>query len=173
MGTLTLEKPKNLTYPQWKNATWSEYLAIVENPDLEDVRVFYNEGELWIDMGNEGPLHAKFNILFALIFYLWFAQKQPEQIYDLFGGCVIAKPNQKGVSPDHIVYVGDNIPQWQTGESRRINLDKWRVPDLVAEISDTTLAIDLDEKKQIYADLKIQEYWVINIKGNEVIIFIL
>ncbi len=173
MGTLTLEKPQNLTYPQWKNATWSEYLAIVENPNLEDVRVFYNEGELWIDMGYEGINHAKFNLLFALIFGFWFTQKQPEQTYDLLGGCVMEKPNKTGVSPDHIVYVGENSPQWKPGDSRRINLDKWRVPDLVAEISDTTLAIDLDEKKQIYADLGIREYWVIDTKGNQVIAFIL
>ncbi|HEY9704529.1 MAG TPA: Uma2 family endonuclease, partial [Allocoleopsis sp.] len=95
------------------------------------------------------------------------------QTYDLLGGCVMEKLNQTGVSPDHIVYVGENCPQWKPGDSRRINLDKWRVPDLVGEISDTTLAIDLDEKKQIYADLKIQEYWIIDIKGQRVIAFTL
>ena len=174
MVTATLEKPQNLTYPQWKNATWSEYLAIVENPNLEDVRVFYNEGELWIDMGYEGPLHAIYNDLFTMIFLLWFA-RHPEQSFDSesMSGCVIAKPNQKGVSPDKILYVGGNTPKLKPGEPRRIDLDKWRVPDLVAEISDTTLAIDLDEKKQIYADLGIREYWVIDIKGNQVIAFIL
>ncbi|NEP47200.1 MAG: Uma2 family endonuclease [Okeania sp. SIO2H7] len=52
-----------------------------------------------------------------------------------------------------------------------INLYKWRVPDLVGEVADTTLATDLDEKKALYADLKIPEYWVIDIKGKRAIAF--
>ena len=63
------------------------------------------------------------------------------------------------------------LPQWLLGEPRRVNLDKWRVPDLVAEISDTTLAIDLDEKKQLYLALGIPEYWVIDVKGKQVLAF--
>lgn len=55
--------------------------------------------------------------------------------------------------------------------TRRVNLDKWRVPDLVAEISDTTLAIDLDEKKQLYLALGIPEYWIIDVKGRQVVAF--
>jgi Uma2 family endonuclease len=70
-----------------------------------------------------------------------------------------------------MVYVGGGSPQWQPGEPRRVNLDKWRVPDLVAEIADTTLAIDLDEKKQLYLALGIPEYWVIDVKGRQVLAF--
>ncbi len=48
---------------------------------------------------------------------------------------------------------------------------EWRVPDLVGEVSDTTLATDLDEKKQLYADLEIPEYWVIDVRGKRAIAF--
>jgi Uma2 family endonuclease len=57
------------------------------------------------------------------------------------------------------------------GESRFIDLDRWRVPDLVAEISDTALASDLDEKKQLYAALGILEYWVVDVRGLRVLAF--
>ncbi|WP_083617356.1 Uma2 family endonuclease [Planktothrix paucivesiculata] len=67
--------------------------------------------------------------------------------------------------------MGENSPKWQEGEPRRINLEQWRVPDLVGEIADTTLAIDLDEKKQLYAGLGIPEYWVIDIRGKRAIAF--
>ena len=63
------------------------------------------------------------------------------------------------------------VPQWKAGEPRRIDLNQWRVPDLVGEVSDTTLATDLDEKKQLYAELGIPEYWVINVRGMQVIAF--
>jgi Uma2 family endonuclease len=68
------------------------------------------------------------------------------------------KPNTKAGTPDLVLYWGEDYPRWQPGESRRIDLNQWRVPNLVGEISDTTLATDLDEKKQLYADLEIPEY---------------
>jgi Uma2 family endonuclease len=49
------------------------------------------------------------------------------------------------------------------GGSRLIDRDRWRVLDLVAKISGTTLASDLDEKKQLYAALDMPEYWVIDV----------
>lgn len=39
------------------------------------------------------------------------------------------------------------------------------------EIADTTLAYDLSKKKEIYALENIQEYWVLNIKKQELIVF--
>jgi Uma2 family endonuclease len=70
-----------------------------------------------------------------------------------------------------LLYVGPEAPYWTKGEPRRIDLDRWRVPDLVGEVADTTLATDLDEMKQLYARLKIPEYWVINIRGRQVLMF--
>ena len=87
------------------------------------------------------------------------------------GGCLIEKPNKQAASPDLFLYLGKDIPQWQAGEARRIDLNQWRVPDLVGEISDITLAIDLDEKKHLYADLEIPEYWVIDVRRKRVIAF--
>ncbi len=43
--------------------------------------------------------------------------------------------------------------------------------DLVGEISDTTLALDLDEQKQLYARLGIPEYCVIDVKGLRLFAF--
>lgn len=70
-----------------------------------------------------------------------------------------------------MLYIGEGVPHWSKGESRRIDLERWRVPDLVGEVSDTTLASDLDEMKQLYAALGIPEYWVINVQGRQVLAF--
>ncbi len=153
----------------WRNATWTEYLERVENID-EQERVFFNLDTIWIDMGNEGINHSRFNELFTLILGFWFA-RQTDVKFDLLGGCVMEKPQTQSAAPDKVLYVGGNSPKWQPGEPRRVNLDRWRVPDLVAEISDTTLAIDLDEKKQLYLALGIPEYWVIDVKGKQVLAF--
>ncbi len=121
-------------------------------------------------MGNEGINHSRFNELFSLILFIWFS-RQSEVKFDLLGGCVIEKPQTQGAAPDKVLYIGGNSPRWKQGQPRRVNLEEWRVPDLVAEISDTTLAIDLDEKKQLYLALGIPEYWVIDVRGRQVMAF--
>ncbi|MCU0525191.1 MAG: Uma2 family endonuclease [Elainella sp. Prado103] len=63
------------------------------------------------------------------------------------------------------------MPKWQPGEPRRIDLSRHRQPDLVGEIANTTLSLDLDEQKQLYASLGISEYWVIDVKGMRLFAF--
>lgn len=156
--------------PKWKPATWEDYIAYGEKPNIGEVRLFFNQKYLFVDMGNEVINHSKFARLFAMLFLSWFARK-PEQTFDDLGGCVIEKPKTQGASPDLVLYIGEGSPQWQEGELRRLNLNKWRVPDLVGEVADTTLATDLDEKKNLYAALLIPEYWVIDIKGERLLAF--
>jgi Uma2 family endonuclease len=156
--------------PQWQAATWEDYLAACEDPSLEEARIFFYEGYFWIDMGNEGPQHARFNDLFTIIFFVWFTTKIG-QTFDSLSGCVIEKPKVGAGAPDKVLYIGGDFHQWQKGEPRRINLNQSRVPDLVGEIADTTLASDLDEKKRLYAALGIPEYWVVDIKGERVLAF--
>ncbi len=154
----------------WQPATWAEYLQRVEHPHSDAEQVFFNLDTIWIDMGNEGINHSRFNKLFTLIFGFWFA-KQPNVKFELLGGCVIEKPMLQAAAPDEAIYIGGNSPRWKEGEPRRVNLEQWRVPDLVVEISDTTLAIDLDEKKQLYLALEILEYWVVDVRGRQVFAF--
>jgi Uma2 family endonuclease len=156
--------------PQWQASTWEDYVAACEDPSLEEARIFFYEGYLWIDMGNERPQHARFNDLFTIIFFVWFTTKIG-QTFDSLSGCVIEKPKVGAGAPDKVLYIGGDFHQWQKGEPRRINLNQSRVPDLVGEIADTTLASDLDEKKRLYAALGIPEYWVVDIKGERVLAF--
>ncbi len=154
-----------------RQATWEEYLHLVEDPQRELERVFFNCGAMWIeDMGNEGINHARFNKLFTLILGFWFARLEDVK-FELMGGCVLEKPNYQGAAPDEVVYIGGNAPRYQSGEPRRVNLNKWRVPDLAVEIADTTLASDLDEKKQLYLKLEVPEYWVVDVRGKRVLAF--
>ncbi|MGB3613795.1 MAG: Uma2 family endonuclease [Elainellaceae cyanobacterium] len=165
--------PKEL--PRWCIATWDDYSTCIDNAvsaaDSEHFRIFFDQGRLFVDMGWEGVDHARFRELLAMLFFAWFSQKSPGLAFDCLGGCILEKPEQRAASPDEVLYVGEGAPRWQSGEPRRVNLRRWRVPDLVCEVGDTTLATDLDEKKQIYAALEIPEYWVIDVKGSRVIAF--
>jgi Uma2 family endonuclease len=154
-----------------RQATWEDYLHRVENPQSELERVFFNCGSLWIeDVGNEGINHARSSKLFTMILASWFV-KQGKNKFDLLGGCGIEKPPYQAAAPDEILYINDNFPQDRSGESRRVNLNQWRVPDLAVEIADSTLASDLDEKKQLYLTLEVPEYWVVDVRGKRVLAF--
>jgi Uma2 family endonuclease len=43
--------------------------------------------------------------------------------------------------------------------------------DLVGEISDTSLSLDLDLQKRLYASLGIREYWGIDVKALQLFAF--
>ncbi len=160
----------------WQRATWDDYVRVREyhrNSETPRVKLFFYKNALLVDdMGWEGINHATVRELFGFILLLWFSQQSQTQVTSL-GGCLFEKDGEGAGSPDLVVYVGSDYPQWQPGESRKINLDRWRSPDLVGEISDTTLASDLDRKKQLYAALGIAEYWVIDVRARRVFLFLL
>ncbi|NJM45092.1 MAG: Uma2 family endonuclease [Alkalinema sp. RU_4_3] len=157
---------------QWQPATWVDYERYRDDPEMpERLRLFFHNGYLKVDaMGWEGIKHAQVRDLFVMLLAFWFGQ-HPELVAESMGGYLMEKPELQGAAPDLMLYVGDGAPSWSKGEPRRIDLQKWRVPDLVGEVSDTTLASDLDEMKQLYAALGIPEYWVVNVPGQQVLAF--
>ncbi|CAN1209001.1 Putative restriction endonuclease domain-containing protein [Tumidithrix helvetica PCC 7403] len=154
---------------QWQQATWDEY-EMLRDDDGNRYKLFFDNQRLWVEMGAEGINHAKFGDLFAMILAFW-AAKFPDLKLSTFGGCQIEKKGKKAVAPDIVLYVGDDAPTWKAEQSRFIDLELWRSPDLVGEISDTTLAIDLDEKKRMYAELGISEYWVVDVRADRLFAF--
>ncbi len=170
LNPATIVTPLESGVPKWQRGTWEDYLTYRDAPTLERVRVFFNKGYFFIELGNESISHAAISDLLTIIFAIWFARK-PGVTFSSLGRCVIEKPKRQAAAPDQILYVGENAPRWQEGEPRPINLNQWRVPDLVGEVADTTLATDLDEKKQIYAALEIPEYWVTDVRGKRVLAF--
>ena len=155
---------------QWIPATWADYVVLRDAPLKERSRLFFHQGKLWIDMGGEGINHASFSDLFTIIFGFW-AVQHPDQVLTTLGRCLIEKPETQACAPDLVLYVGEDYPQWRQGEPRRIDLSKSRSPNLVGEISDTTLTTDLDEQKHLYEALEIPEYWVIDVQGRRIFAF--
>ncbi len=158
--------------PQWQPASWEDYLTARDEQTIDRVRLFFHRGNLLaIDMGWEGIDRATISDLFTMLFYIWFAQR-PEQIFSSLGRCLLEKASQEiAAAPDLVLYLGENYPRREPGTSRRIDLERWRVPNLVGDISDTTLASDLDEKKALYAALEIPEYWVIDVRVTRIFAF--
>ncbi|MGB8697856.1 MAG: Uma2 family endonuclease [Thermosynechococcaceae cyanobacterium] len=169
--TIALDTPiQSAPILQQRDATWQDYVQIRDNPDLDWRKIVFYQGWLWVNMGAEGPSHAAFSDLLTAIFFVW-AFLHPDWALQSYGRCLIEKPETQACAPDLVLYKGDNTPQWHPGELRRIILPGHRPPDLVGEVADTTLNLDLDEQKQLYASLGIPEYWVIDVKGMRLFAF--
>ncbi|MGB3300801.1 MAG: Uma2 family endonuclease [Phormidesmis sp.] len=171
--TISLKKSKDdALIIQRQNATWQDYVAVRDDAAIDWQKISYSSdsGWLWADMGKEGPNHASFSDLMTMIFGLC-ALLHPEVPIQSYGRCLIEKPNTQACAPDLVLYKGGNIPRWQLGEPRRISTTRHRLPDFVGEVGDTTLSLDLDEQKQLYASLGILEYWVIDVKCSRIFAF--
>lgn len=155
---------------EWHPATWEDYITLRDAPIKERMKLAYNQEKLWVDMGGEGINHSIVSDLFTSLLFFWAVQR-PEQMFTSLGRCLIEKPENQACAPDLVLYIGEDYPQWKQGEPDRINLTQWRVPNLVGEISDTTLADDLDQQKHLYEALGIPEYWVIDVRGQRVFAF--
>ena len=172
---MTISLTKDSSYPaiilrEGRPARWDDYVTLRDDVALERARLFFNEGWLWVDMRAEMINHASISELFTMLFYVW-ATQHPDQVLTSLGRCLLEKSPIKAGAPDLVLYLGNSYPHWQLGELRRIDLQQWPTPNLVGEISDTTLTIDLDEKKRIYEALEVPEYWVIDVQGQRVFIF--
>lgn len=159
----------------WQSATWQDYLNYRDQSgsQITSCRLFFDINKLLItDMGGEGPNHSRFSEFLSFILGLWSMQFSGQELTS-YARTLLEKPDTRAASPDLVFYLGADIPVWQEGEKRAINLDEWRLPDLVGEIADTTLSSDLDEKKQLYAALGIPEYWVVAVRSRQILIFLL
>ncbi|MGB3404049.1 MAG: Uma2 family endonuclease [Microcoleaceae cyanobacterium] len=171
--TVSVSSQSKIVIPplrQWHKATWQDYVALRDASIQERIKLGFNQGWMWVDMGAEGINHSSVCDLFTMMFGFWAIQHLGEAFTSL-GRCLLEKPETQACAPDLVLYIGEDYPQWTPGEPRRINLNQWRVPNLVGEISDTTLASDLDEQKHLYEALGIAEYWVIDVRGNRVFAF--
>jgi Uma2 family endonuclease len=159
---------KKLITDTWVNATWNEYLEQIDRPDYEKAKGYYHHGKYRIEMTPIGNDHSKdhSNIHTATSLFA-IAKKVAIDIRD---NCSYRKAGVKEFQPDLSCYIKDkaNVIPWGAGI---VNLDEYPAPDLVIEVSHTSLSDVLGEKRLLYEDLQIAEYWVVDVQNVRVIAF--
>lgn len=76
--------------------------------------------------------------------------------------CSFRKLGLRECQPDIACYIGQNAETIPQG-TNIVNLDRFLPPDLVIEISKTTLLDDLGIKRSLYEAMNISEYWVVDV----------
>ena len=152
----------------WITAPWQEFVNVADAPESSKLKSYYYKGKMRFEPMSTGSDHSNDHalILFALSFFAA-SQRIPMTAKD---GCSYRKKGYTEFQPDASYYVGTNadVIPWGT---RIIDLDQYPLPDLVIEISDTSLADDLGAKRLQYEDLGISEYWIVNVQTMQIFAF--
>ena len=152
----------------WITATWDEYIKNIEHPACTKAKGYYHNDKYRIEMTPIGNDHSQDHSIINHAVYLYATFKS----IPLTGkdNCSFRKFGQREFQPDLSLYVGDNanaIP-WGVGV---VNIDEYPAPDLVIEVSNTSLSDDLGEKRLMYEDVGVAEYWVVDVQKARVIAF--
>jgi Uma2 family endonuclease len=156
------------TLDTWIAVPWEEFVNIADTPDSNKLKSYYYNGKMRLENMSTGSDHSNDHalILFALSFFAAH-QRIPMTAKD---GCSYRKTGTTEFQPDASYYIGDkaDVIPWGT---RIIDLDQYPLPDLVIEISDTSISDDLGTKRLQYEDLGISEYWIVNVQTMQIFAF--
>ncbi|NDJ19469.1 Uma2 family endonuclease [Myxacorys almedinensis] len=144
-----------LTTAKW---TLNDYHQMIDAGILNDRRVELLNGEI-IEMSPEGTPHAYYGNRSSK-----YLQRLLGERADVREGHPITLPNDSEPQPDiAIVQPLDAV-----------YLEHHPYPEnifWIIEYSYSTIAIDLEPKRRIYASAGIREYWVVNLKTKTLIVF--
>lgn len=141
-------------------AKWTidEYHSMIEAGLLDSRRVELLKGEI-VEMSPQGEAHA------------YFSSEAEDYLRGLLANRAKIRSGKPITLPDHSEPEPDIAVVQKLGQEY---LSHHPYPDNIfwlIEYSDSSLDKDLNVKTKIYAEAGIQEYWVVNLKKKQLIIF--
>ena len=152
----------------WGRNDWRIYLSTIESPEHEQHQGYYYNGYMRIEDMPTGADHASDNGLIYLAITL-FCMAKGIPVQGLIN-CSYRKVEVRECQPDISFYIGDRANLSPTGKSV-VNLDEQAIPNLVVEISNTTIEDDLGAKRLLYEEMGVSEYWVVDVQNTLVYAF--
>ena len=154
----------------WVPVSWDKYIQIIEDPAYEKAKGYYYNGRMRIEISALGNDHSQDHALVILAASNYAAIKGiPMNVKD---NCSFRKTGYREAQPDVSYYVGENAEAIPYGTSI-ISLDEFPAPNLVIEVANTSLADDKGEKRLLYEEFGVNEYWIIDVKNVRVIAFLI
>lgn len=164
----TLPAPKVLITNEWVEATWDEFWAITQRPELEKACFYYDAGCMRIEDMPTGSAHGRDHCLLSAVVSLFGTLKNLPFIS--LDNTSFHKLGEKQCQPDLAFYLGASLPDIPHDNSS-VNADMYGSPTLAIEISASTLSDDLGPKRLLYERLDVREYWVVDTKLAKITAF--
>jgi Uma2 family endonuclease len=167
---------EKLSTNTWVKADWDTYVNTIESPvgaaspleNREKNRGYYYNGYMRIEDMPTGADHASDNGLIYLAITL-FCMAKGIPIQGLIG-CSYRKVEVRECQPDISFYIDDIAHLAPKGKSV-VNLDEQATPNLVVEISNTTINDDLGAKRLLYEEMGVSEYWIVDVQNTLIYAF--
>lgn len=152
----------------WIVASWDEYIGAIADPACEKAKSYYHNEQLRIEISPVGHNHASIHAIIIFVVNL-FATLKGIPLNGL-DNCTFRKIDIQESQPDAAYYIGENADAIPWGTSI-INLNDYPAPDLVIEVANTSLSDDIGQKRLLYEDLGVAEYWVLDVVNIRIIAF--
>ncbi|AFZ44191.1 protein of unknown function DUF820 [Halothece sp. PCC 7418] len=160
--------PKKIPADTWITSSWNNYLQTLDYLTDEKGKSYYYNHQMRIEMSPVGNDHASDHNIVIYAVNLFAAINN----IDLNGkdNCTYRKTGVREAQPDVSFYIGETaetIP-WGTGI---VDLEQYPPPTLVIEVANTSLLDDKGNKRLLYEDLGVSEYWIIDVQNVEILAF--
>lgn len=150
----------------WVASSWDGYIQALKDPAFEKAKGYYHNGQFRLEITPLGHDHACDNTIISFAINLFCTLRE----IPLKGltNCTYRKTGLQEAQPDLSYYIGENaqVIPWGT---TIIDLGRYPSPDLVIEIASTSLADDQGQKRLLYEDLAVSEYWIVNVQKAQII----
>jgi Uma2 family endonuclease len=163
-----IQLQKKTTANTWTKADWNTYLNTIDSPEHEKHQGYYYSGYMRIEDMPTGADHSRYHVILTFAINL-FCTIGGIAING-FDNCTYRKTEIRECQPDLSYYTGERARLAPVGKSL-VNLDEQAIPNLVIEISNTTLEDDLGAKRLLYEEMGISEYWVVDVQNSQVYAF--
>lgn len=152
----------------WIEASWQDFIQTTENPAYEKGKFYYYQRKLRIEMPPLGNDHASDHSIINSAINLYAGLRAIN--LNAKDNCSYRQVGYGEAQPDLSYYLGEIVDAIPYGTGV-IKLDEFPAPTLVIEIAHTSLADDQGEKRLLYEELGIQEYWIVNVQKGEIMAF--
>jgi Uma2 family endonuclease len=149
----------------WQRANWDEFVSMSDDPKNSKLKGYYYQGHYRFEPMSTGSDHANDHALLLFMLTFWVGQRH--LLATVKDACSYRQLGRNEFQPDISVYVGENANRIPWG-TRVVDVDTYPLPDLVIEISDTSLGDDLGAKRLQYEDLGIPEYWIVAVEIQQI-----
>jgi Uma2 family endonuclease len=152
----------------WVMASWEDYLHVVEDPAYERAKGYYYNGKMRVEMSPIGNDHSRDHSIAIYAVHLFAALKGLD--LDGHDNCTYRKAGFREVQPDASFYIGETAEVIPYG-TKIVDLNLYPAPTLAVEVANSSLADDKGEKRLLYEDLGVSEYWIIDVQNVQIFAF--
>jgi Uma2 family endonuclease len=152
----------------WVEASWDDYIRILEDPIYEKAKGYYYKGHMRLEMLPVSFDHGNDHVVVIFAVNLFAALKNiPATGLDTTS---FRKTGMRECQPDVAYYLGDRAQAIPSGTGI-VNLDRYPAPNLVIEVAKSSLLDDVGAKRSLYEELGVAEYWVVDVQNAQVLAY--